>query len=122
MKFPLDVLHGASLEIRLETFDAWSEAATQFPEDYRFTFILARMSACGEAPGGVNHHEAFEYLYEAATMAIGRGEEESMLQSLRQYESTTFSRLADGHSEWSHLLEALENGEALGDPSEPEHH
>ncbi len=118
MESPLDVLDGASSEKIQETFDAWSEAATQFPDDYRFTFILARMKACGEAPEGVSHDDAFDYLYKAAKMAIGRGEEESMLHSLREYKSGTFSRLATGHSQWDHLLEALENR----DSSELEHH
>ncbi len=72
----------------------------------------------GEGAGGAGHHEVFEYLYEAAKMAIEHGEEASMLQGLEQYKSTTFSKLTDGHAEWSPVLEALEHG----DPSELEHH
>ncbi len=122
MDFPPEVVSGASSEDIRESFEAWSQAATQFSDDYRFTFVLARMTACGEGAGGAGHHEVFEYLYEAAKMAIERGEEASMLHDVERYTRTTFSKLTDGHSEWSHLLEALENGEALGDPSEPEHH
>ncbi len=118
MDFPPDVVSGASSEDIRETFDAWSQAATQFSDDYRFTFVLARMTACGEGAGGAGHHEVFEYLYEAAKMAIERGEEASMLHDVERYTRTTFSKLTDGHSEWSHVLEALEHG----DSSELEHH
>ena len=118
MDFPPDVVSGASSEDIRETFDAWSQAATQFSDDYRFTFVLARMTACGEGAGGAGHHEVFEYLYEAAKMAIERGKEESMLQDVERYTRTTFSKLTVGHSEWGHVLEALEHG----DSSELEHH
>ena len=118
MDFPPEVVSGASSEDIRESFEAWSQAATQFSDDYRFTFVLARMTACGEGAGGAGHHEVFEYLYEAAKMAIEHGEEARMLQGLEQYKSTTFSKLTDGHSEWGHVLEALEHG----DSSELGHH
>ena len=118
MDFPPDVVSGASSEDIRETFDAWSQAATQFSDDYRFTFVLARMTACGEVPGGGGHHEVFEYLYKAAEMAIEGGKEVSMLQDVERYKSTTFIKLTSGHSEWSHVLEALEHS----DLSKLEHH
>ncbi len=86
------------------TYREWREAEMQFPHDYRFTVQRANLAIYGRQ----THHEAFNLLNIAAEKATRNGRADEMLKQLKDEEHSTFRKLAIGHAEWHHLIEALE--------------
>ena len=86
------------------TYREWREAEMQFPHDYRFTVQRAKLAIYGRQ----THHEAFNLLNIAAEKAIRNGRADDLLRQLKDEERSTFIKLAMGHAEWHHLIEALE--------------
>ena len=86
------------------TYRQWREAEMQFPHDYRFTVQRAKLAIYGRQ----THHEAFNLLNIAAEKAIRNGRADDLLRQLKDEERSTFVKLAMGHAEWHHLIEALE--------------
>ena len=77
-------------------------AEGRFPEDYRFTYLRAKL----EITRSREHHEAFETLFRAGEKAIKAGKSANLLDDLQRDKTSALRRLTD-HKEWSVLMEAL---------------
>lgn len=70
--------------------------------DYRFRYELVKNRVYGK-----HHVEAFEYLTEAARIAIEQGQSEYLLDRMAEDKENVLWRLAHGHQQWHEIEDAL---------------
>jgi hypothetical protein len=80
----------------------------EYPNDYRFPYERARLSAADPKSGDA----AFQALFLAAQRAIKMGKAAEMLQGLETDKSRDFRKLARGHVEWAQIIQSLKNRDA----------
>jgi hypothetical protein len=80
----------------------------EFPNDYRFPYERAKMSASDAKPLDA----VFQVLFIAAQKAIKTGKATEMLQVLEADKTREFRKLARGHSEWGQIVQSLKNRDA----------
>jgi hypothetical protein len=80
----------------------------EFPNDYRFPYERAKMSASDAK----SFDAIFQALFMAAQKAIKTGKATEMLQVLEADKSREFRKLARGHGEWSQIVQSLKNRDA----------
>jgi len=87
-----------------------TELAKQAETDWRLMYerVLNRIY-------GKEHHEAFDFLREAAELAIAKGEARYLLDKIEGDKNSALWKLSHGHDDsWHPIIEALEhNNSAL---------
>ena len=80
----------------------------EFPNDYRFPYERAKLSASDAK----SHNAAFQALFVAAQRAIKAGKAGEMLHALETDRSRDFRDLVRDRVEWSQIVQSLKNRDA----------
>ena len=80
----------------------------EFPNDYRFPYERAKLSASDAK----SRDEAFRALFIAAQRAIKAGKAGEMLHALEADRSRDFRNLVRTHVEWAQIVQSLKNRDA----------
>jgi len=80
----------------------------EFPNDYRFPYERAKLSASDAK----SRNAAFQALFVAAQRAIKAGKAGEMLHALETDRSHDFRNLARDHVEWTQIVQSLKNRDA----------
>ena len=95
---------------RSSVLHLFASTEKQYPDDYRFSYERAKLVI--DAAETRSHDEAFDALSLAAEKAIKANKADEMLKSLEIDRMGDFHKLAHGHHEWSHIIEALKHKDA----------
>jgi hypothetical protein len=98
---------GSAADRRIEMRDI-ARLEREFPNDYRFPYERAKLSA-SEAKSG---NAAFQALSVAAQRAIKTGKAAEMLQGLETDKLRDFKKLSRGRVEWAQIIQSLKNRDA----------
>jgi hypothetical protein len=97
---------GSAADRRVEMRDI-ARLEREFPNDYRFPYERAKLSAADAKSGN-----AFQALSVAAQRAIKTGKAAEMLQGLETDKLRDFKKLARGRVEWAQIIQSLKNRDA----------
>jgi len=98
---------GTAAERRNVTRDI-TRLEREFPNDYRFPYERAKLSASDAK----SRDEAFRALFIAAQRAIKAGKAGEMLHALEADRSRDFRNLVRSHVEWAQIVQSLKNRDA----------
>jgi hypothetical protein len=87
-----------------------SRLEKEYPNDYRFPYERARLTA--RASEAKSRDAAFQALFLAAQRAIKSGKAAEMLQGLETDKSRDFRKLSHGRVEWAQIVQSLKNRDA----------
>lgn len=90
-----------------EILTSIGDAEEKYPADYRFTYERSKLFG----KGMISHDEAWDALYQAAEKAIDNHKAAEMSSDMTAKADGDFKRLSRGHTDWSVIIQALDNND-----------